>query len=100
MRSESKRVFSDLHQLRDIQKLLPGNPAISTIVRWGRRGLLAPNGERTKLPMRKVGGKLFVSESDLLAWLESVDGQDSLEQTAKPHLDRDALDRMLDAEKL
>lgn len=100
MKSESIRFFSELRQLREIQKLLPGNPAISTIVRWGRRGLLGSCGERIKLPMRKVGGKLFILESDLWAWLESLDGQNDSGQPPKPRLNHDDLDRMLDAEKL
>lgn len=101
MQFESNRVCSGLRQLREIQKILPGKLAISTIVRWGRRGLLTPGGERIKLPMRKIGGKLFVLETDLWSWLDLVGGQDGLEQPAKPpRPDHAELDRMLDAEKL
>lgn len=100
MKSESKRVCSNLRQLREIQKILPGNPAISTIVRWGRRGLLGPDGNRIKLPMRKIGGKLFVLESDLWGWLDVIEGQHGDEMVVPVRLGADELDRRLDAEQL
>lgn len=50
--------------------------------------------------MEKIGGKYYVSESELWNWLRSVAGDEPQEQTRAQHLSHDELDRRLEEERL
>lgn len=90
--------LSELKSLREIQQMLPGNLAFSTIHRWRLKGLISRNGMRIRLPMQKIAGKYYVSETDLWAWLGEVGDYDCAEPLEFPRLSRDELDRRLDEE--
>jgi len=92
-----RKTISGLRSLKEIKKLLPGNPAFSTIHRWRILGLVGPDGNKVRLPMQKVGGKFFVDENDLWAWLDLI-GQHNPKDSGQRHLDRDELERRLEAE--
>ena len=99
MLSSSGKKISELRSLKEIQKMLPGNLAYSTIHRWRISGLIGPNGDKVRLPMRKIGGKFFIDEQELWTWLDLV-GQNHAEQKVHPQRDHADLDRCLDAEHL
>lgn len=99
MPPSTKRTISGLLSLKEIQKILPGNLAYSTLHRWRTSGLIGPDGKKIRLPMKKVGGKFFVDEEELWTWLDLV-GENHTESTVKPQLDGNELDRRLDAEDL
>jgi formamidopyrimidine-DNA glycosylase len=55
--------------LRDVCKLLPGRPSVSTLWRWINRGV---RGER--LSTVKIGGTNYVSEAELERFLRAING--------------------------
>ena len=90
-----KSEFPKMVSLREIQKMLPGDMAISTIHRWRVKGLVGQNGQRIRLPMKKVGGKYYVSEAELWSWLQEVAGNEG-DVLQESRLTRDELDKQLD----
>ena len=90
-----KNGFPKMVSLREIQKMLPGDMAVSTIHRWRVKGLVGQNGQRIRLSMQKVGGKYYVAEAELWSWLREVAGNEGdVLQESRPT--RDELERQLD----
>jgi hypothetical protein len=44
---------------------LPGRPAVSTVWRWCVHGIATRDGSRVRLPHRRLGRRVYVTEEDL-----------------------------------
>jgi len=62
--------------LSEVAQSLPGRPHTSAIWRWARKGIKARSGERVRLPHTRIGGKIFVKEDDLTAFLQTLTNAD------------------------
>lgn len=47
--------------VRKLIALIPNHPNQSTVFRWCKKGLIAPNGERVRLEHSKAGGRMVVT---------------------------------------
>ena len=91
---------SKMKSLREIREMLPGNLAFSTIHRWRLKGLIGRYGQKIRLPMRKIAGKYYVSESDLWNWLNEVSGNEKVEYVPAVRLSQNELDNQLERERI
>lgn len=66
---------------------VPVSPA--SIWRWARFGIVAANGERIKLPHKRIGARLFVERAALAAFTARLDA------SAEEHFDRKAEPRQV-----
>jgi len=99
MQTSTKESVSKLKSLREIKEMLPGNLAFSTIHRWRLKGLIGRHGQKVRLPMKKIAGKYYVSESDLWGWLDEINNKVDSEQAAEyVRLSRNELDHQLNQE--
>lgn len=72
---------SNLIPLREVSRMLPGNPHIATLHRWIGKGVLS-NGRRIKLATKKIGGRRFVEPHALQFFVNSL--SDSTNEVPTP----------------
>ena len=58
--------------LREISRSLDRTVDRSTVGRWVRRGVLAPDGGRVRLAAKRLGGRLVVTREALEAFLAAL----------------------------
>ncbi len=88
---------NDYKTLSEAANLLPHRPHASAVWRWCRRGALARNGERIRLPHVRAGRRLLVSEAELFRFLERVAAADVAgltPETPRTTPSRKRMDRM------
>ena len=60
--------------MKDVSAFLPNRPDVSTIWRWTRRGVLAPDGTRIRLKTLRAGRTPLIRRTDLDAFLAACAG--------------------------
>lgn len=82
---------TDLVPFSQVPKHVPGNrPSIATIWRWRQRGVAG-----IRLPVRHVGGRVYVSLADLALWFEQV--QAAKENSVLPQRTEKQRERAIEA---
>ncbi len=67
---------SNMVTIGEFAKLVPGDPAPSTIWRWCRKGIKTRNGQQVRLPHQRVGKRLFVDASKASEFFKEIADQD------------------------
>ncbi|HPO17369.1 MAG TPA: helix-turn-helix domain-containing protein [Candidatus Hydrogenedentes bacterium] len=62
--------------MSEVSATLPGRPHVSAVWRWCRKGIKSRNGERVRLEHTRIGGKIYVKESDLDTFLQTLTDAD------------------------
>ena len=58
--------------LSEARELIPGRPSKNTVWAWVRHGLKIPSGDFIRLRAVRIGGRYFVTKSDLESFLQAV----------------------------
>lgn len=77
--------------LSEAAKRLPGKPDPSTLFRWSRSGVLAADGQRVRLPLLRVGRRLFVAPAELDIFVERLTAADDTQY--RPRASKRAAER-------
>lgn len=74
----------------------------ASIWRWTRYGILARNGERIKLPHKRVGARLFIERAALAAFEAQLDAsaEEHFDRKANPARSKRAAERAAASEQL